>query len=124
MLRRFSPYIDTGEALLSDSYEGVISDSYRRECPNPESRRYTVCMDSHSVDPKVGKEAFPHVIPFPAPPPRFSPMAAYLSRLAPSSQLTMAKLLRRIVAQLGSSATAKAFPGSRLMNTRITLYPA
>ncbi len=41
-------------------------------------------------------------------------MAAYLSRLAPSSQLTMAKLLQSIVTMLGSSMPAELFPWSRL----------
>jgi len=41
-------------------------------------------------------------------------MAAYLSRLAPSSQRTVAKLLQRIVTLLGSSTAAEAFPWSRL----------
>ena len=41
-------------------------------------------------------------------------MSAYLSRLSPSSQLTMAKLLQRIVTILGSSTAADAFPWSRL----------
>lgn len=41
-------------------------------------------------------------------------MAAYLFRLAPSSRLTMAKFLRRIVALLDSEIAAEAFPWSRL----------
>jgi site-specific recombinase XerD len=41
-------------------------------------------------------------------------MTAYLSRLAPSSQLTMAKLLQRIVSLLGSSTAAAAFPWAHL----------
>jgi site-specific recombinase XerD len=41
-------------------------------------------------------------------------MDAYLSRLAPSSRLTMAKLLQKIVTLLGSSAAAEAFPWARL----------
>jgi len=67
---------------------------------------------------KVGKEAFSHAIPFPPPAPQFSPMAAYLSRLAPSSRVTMTKLLKRIVALLGSSTAAEAFPWSRLNYAR------
>ena len=63
---------------------------------------------------KVGKEAFPRVIPFPSPSSQFSPVTAYLSRLAPSSRLTMVKLLRRIVTLLGSSTAAEAYPWSRL----------
>jgi len=61
-----------------------------------------------------GKEAFTKLIPFPPPTPNLSPMAAYLSRLAPSSQLTMAKLLKQIVTPLGSTTAAEAFPWSRL----------
>jgi site-specific recombinase XerD len=71
-------------------------------------------MEVPGINPKVGKEAFPQVIPFPAPVPKFSPMAAYLSRLAPSSRLTMAKLLRRIVTLLDSSTAAEAYPWARL----------
>jgi hypothetical protein len=71
-------------------------------------------MEVPGINPKVGKEAFPHAIPFPAPVPQLSPMAAYLSRLAPSLRLTMAKLLLRIVSLLGSSTVAEAFPWSRL----------
>ncbi|SPE19122.1 Integrase family protein [Candidatus Sulfotelmatomonas gaucii] len=71
-------------------------------------------MEEYLTVSEVGKGTFPHVIPFPPPPLQFSPMAAYLSRLAPSSRLTMAKLLRRIVALLGSSTAAEAFPWSRL----------
>lgn len=71
-------------------------------------------MEMLDINSKVGKEAFPHVIPFPPPVSNFSPMAAYLSRLAPSSRLTMAKLLRRVVTLLGSSTSAEAFPWSRL----------
>ena len=63
---------------------------------------------------EVGKHAFPHLIPFPTRPPRFSPVAAYLSRLAPSSQLTMAKLLSRLVELLGSSSTPEDFPWAQL----------
>jgi integrase/recombinase XerD len=71
-------------------------------------------MEAPGIISKVGKEAFPHAIPFPSPAPQFSPMAAYLSRLAPSSRLTIAKLLKRIVTLLGSSTAAEAFPWSRL----------
>jgi hypothetical protein len=72
-------------------------------------------MEIPGIHSEVGKDAFTHLmIPFPAPTRQFSPMAAYLSRLAPSSQLTMAKLLQRIVTLLGSSTAAAAFPWSRL----------
>jgi site-specific recombinase XerD len=71
-------------------------------------------MEILGIDSKVGKDTFTHLIPFPASARQFSPMAAYLSRLAPSSQLTMAKLLQRIVMLLGSSTAAEAFPWSRL----------
>jgi site-specific recombinase XerC len=79
------------------------------------SHRTYVGMDILGITSEVGKEAFtPFTISFPAPAPRFSPMQAYLSRLAPSSQLTMKKLLQRIVTLLGSSTAAEAFPWSRL----------
>ena len=51
-------------------------------------------------------------------------MVAFFSRLAPSSQLSMEKLIQRVVGLLGSSTTVEAFPWSRLMSTRITLHPA
>ena len=81
-------------------------------------------MEILGIDPEVGKDTFPHLIPFPAPPPQFSPMAAYLSRLAPSSQRATSKLRRRIVALLGSTVTAEAFPWSWLTSTRITMHSA
>ena len=62
---------------------------------------------------EASKDPFPHVIPFLPPPPQFSPTAAYLSKLAPCSRLTMAKLLRRVVTLLGSSTAAEGFPWSR-----------
>jgi site-specific recombinase XerD len=71
-------------------------------------------MEISGIPAEGGKYQFTHLIPFPAPSRQFSPMAAYLSRLAPSSRLTMAKLLQRIVALLGSSTAAEAFPWSRL----------
>jgi site-specific recombinase XerC len=71
-------------------------------------------MESPGIHAEVGKDAFTQLIPFPAQAKNFSPMAAYLSRLAPSSQLTIAKLLQRIVTMLGSSTAAEAFPWSRL----------
>jgi integrase/recombinase XerD len=71
-------------------------------------------MDILGLHSEVGKDPFPEVILFPAPTNKLSPMTAYLSRLAPSSRLTMAKLLRRIVKLLGSSTPAEAFPWSRL----------
>jgi site-specific recombinase XerC len=71
-------------------------------------------MQENSAISEVGKGTFTHLIPFLAPARQFSPMAAYLSRLAPSSRLTMAKLLRRIVPLLGSETAAEAFPWSRL----------
>jgi site-specific recombinase XerD len=61
-----------------------------------------------------GKESFADLIPFPAPPPKFSPATAYLSRLAPSSRLTMTKLLQRLVELLGSSTPAEGFPWAHL----------
>jgi hypothetical protein len=81
-------------------------------------------MEISGIHALVGKEAFPHLIPFPPSPPQFSPMAAYLSRLAPHTQRATSKLLRRIVARLGSTATAEAFPWSRLTSTRITMHSA
>jgi len=60
-------------------------------------------MEDFAEFSKLGKEPFPVVIPFPPPPSQFSPMAAYLSRLAPSSQRTVAKLLQRIITLLGSA---------------------
>jgi site-specific recombinase XerC len=74
-------------------------------------------MEILAADPGVGKEAFPH-LGFPAPLPQFSPMAAYLSRLAPSSRRTMTKLLRCSVELLGSSMPAESFPWSRLDYSR------
>jgi hypothetical protein len=71
-------------------------------------------METYSADPKVGKEPFPRLIPFPAPLPRPSPVDAYLSRLAPSSRLTMAKLIRRLVKLLGSPTRAEEYPWSLL----------
>lgn len=68
----------------------------------------------YSTFPEVGKGTFPHVIPFSPPTPRFSPVEAYLSRLAPSSRHTMAKLLRRLVEMLGSPTPAEAFSWSQL----------
>jgi site-specific recombinase XerD len=70
-------------------------------------------MEISGIHCEVGKEAFPHFIPFHSPT-HFSPMQSYLSRLAPSSRLTMTKLLRRIVTLLGSSTRAEDFPWSRL----------
>jgi hypothetical protein len=69
-------------------------------------------MEIPGIDPEVDKEAFPHP-PFPAASPQFSPMAAYLSRLAPSSRLTMAKMLRRSVELPGFSMLAGTVPSSR-----------
>ena len=72
-------------------------------------------MEIPDIHAKGGKYPFTHLtIPFPAPVKKLSPMTAYLSRLAPSSQLTMAKLLQRIVTLLGSSTAAEVFPWSRL----------
>ena len=72
-------------------------------------------MEIFGIDDKGGKYPFTKVtIPFPPLAKQFSPMQAYLSRLAPSSRLTMAKLLQRIVALLGSSSPAEEFPWSRL----------
>ena len=71
-------------------------------------------MEIQNTASGVGKGAFPHLIPFPTPPPRFSPSAAYLARLAPSSQLTMTKLIGRLVKLLGSTTTPEAFPWSQL----------
>jgi site-specific recombinase XerC len=75
-------------------------------------------MEILGMNPEVGKDTFTHLIPFPPPPRQFSPVQAYLSRLAPTSQLTMAKLLQRVVALLGSSTTAEAFPWARLDYSR------
>src|ERR1700733_10226966 len=71
-------------------------------------------MEVFGIHREVGKDTFPEVILFPAPTSKLSPMTAYLSRLAPSSRLTMVKLLQRIVKLLGSSTPAEAFPWSRL----------
>jgi site-specific recombinase XerC len=71
-----------------------------------------------STSPGVGKGAFPHLIPFPAPPPallpKLSPAAAYLSRLASSSQATMGKLLSRLIELLGSSTSVEDFAWAHL----------
>ena len=75
---------------------------------------YTIGIQMQNTASEAGKGAFPHLIPFPAPPPRFSPAAAYLSRLAPSSQLTMTKLLGCLVELLGSSTPAEEFPWAHL----------
>jgi integrase/recombinase XerD len=71
-------------------------------------------MQMQSSGPNVGKQSFPHLSPFPAPHRKFSPATAYLSRLAPSSQLTMAKRLGRLVELLGSSTPAEEFPWADL----------
>lgn len=71
-------------------------------------------MQTQSFDLNARKHAFPHVIRFPSPPLKFSPATAYLSRLAPSSQLTMAKHLGRLVELLGSSTPAEQFPWADL----------
>ena len=77
-------------------------------------RQYTVGMEILGIDSEVGKEAYPHLFPFSAPPLLLSPTAAYLSHLAPSSRLTMAKLIRRLVKLLGSSSRAEEYPWSLL----------
>jgi site-specific recombinase XerC len=84
-------------------------------------------MDVLVADPevdkeRVGKEPFPH-LPFPFIPPQFSPMAAYLSRLAPSSRLTMGKLLRCPVKLPGASMRAGTFPWPRLDYSRTLRLP-
>jgi len=82
-------------------------------------------MEISGIHAEGGKYPFTHLIPFPAPSRQLSPMAAYLSRLAPSSRLTMTKLLQRIVTLLGSSTRAEAFPWSRLdYSTTIQLRQA
>jgi integrase len=90
----------------------------------------------HSAGRDVGKGEFPHLIASPAPPsallPKFSPATAYLSRLAPSSQLTMAKHLGRLVELLWASSPAEVFPWAdldygttlRLRQTLVARYAA
>ena len=59
---------------------------------------------------KVGKQS----LTAPSPHQKFSPATAYLSRLAPSSQITMRKLLGRLVELMGSSASVEDFPWAQL----------
>jgi site-specific recombinase XerD len=102
----------------SNTQSGWRLDFFLKRWPFWVTARYTVSMGDIAALSKVGKEAFSQAIPSPSPAPQFSPMAAYLSRLAPSSRVTMVKLLRRIVTLLGSSTAAEAFPWSRLNYAR------
>jgi integrase/recombinase XerD len=109
-LRGFEPDILIG----SNSQNDWQLDFFLKRWPFWVTALYTVSMGDIAALSKVGKETFPQVIPFPSPTAQFSPMAAYLSRLAPSSRLTMAKLLQRIVTLLGSETAAELFSWSRL----------
>lgn len=74
-------------------------------------------MEAHRFTPEVGKDSFAHTIytfrtELTSLPP--SPVSAYLSRLAPSSQHTLRKLLHHLVQFLGWSLPAEQFPWAQL----------